>query len=282
MRSFSPRIPLLPLASILLVPALDASSISFVNTFTNISYEQTGNGNSLSLNGAFFSADLNTNTANPYTSATLTLPNSSTQPLPQQNPTDYGFQTGLFADLPSLQSAFPFGTYTFQGTNGATTDTTTLDYTSNDFPQSTPFLTGSDFSSLQGMNASQNITLHLNPDVPGANATDSFVFFTIFDETLGKNVFNIGFGPSNTTSVFIPGGTLTSGDQFVFEIDYSNRDILANPGGADFGPQLGFDVRTDGVFSTAPAAAPEPRSYAAVLGVALAGVLLIKRRRSAA
>jgi hypothetical protein len=49
---------------------------------------------------------------------------------------------------------------------------------------------------------------------------------------------------------------------FFRDIGHSNRDILSNPGDADFGPQLGFDTRTDGTFTTAAAATPEPAGAA--------------------
>lgn len=56
----------------LLVPAARASDISAVNAFWNIGYQQTGNGNTLTGSGDFFSTDLNTGSAtNAYTSVTL-------------------------------------------------------------------------------------------------------------------------------------------------------------------------------------------------------------------
>src|ERR1700760_2188314 len=81
-------------AVLLSPPAVRADDISFVNTFRNIAYEQTGNGNMLSLNGTFFSADITTTSANPYTSASVNIPGNTNVALPQQTSTDYGFQTG--------------------------------------------------------------------------------------------------------------------------------------------------------------------------------------------
>jgi hypothetical protein len=279
-RFFYLTIPLLALCWLGSVPTAEASAISFVDIFGNAAFEQTGNGNTLSLNGAFFSADLNSTVANAYTSASVSYPGpGSPRNLAQTSPTDYHFQTPFFSSLSAMETAYPFGTYTFHGVDGGGTDTATLDYTADDYPQSNPYLTGTDYTSLQGMNAGQNFTLHFSPFVAGSNATDSFIFFTIFDETKGMTVFNDGFLPSTTTSVLLPAGTLTPGDLFDYELDYSNRDIASGLGGAEFAPQLGFDVRSDGVFTTA--ATPEPRSYAAVLGVALVMGLLLRRRRNA-
>ncbi len=52
------------------------------------------------------------------------------------------------------------------------------------------------------------------------------------------------------------GNTLASWHQYIYEIDFSNRNAVPSDG-ADFPATLGFDVRTGGRFSTA-AAVPEP------------------------
>ena len=101
------------------------------------------------------------------------------------------------------------------------------------------------------MDASQVFTLHFSHDVAGSNATASFIFFSIYDETAPMAVFNDILLHPSTASALLPANTLTSGHLYDYELDYSNRDILSNPGGADFGPQLGFDTRTDGLFATA-------------------------------
>jgi hypothetical protein len=133
------------------------------------------------------------------------------------------------------------------------------------------------------MNASQSFTFHFSPDITGPDATSSFVFFRIFDETLGKSVFDAGFLPSTTTTVTVNGDTLNAGDTFIYELDYSNRNEPADTAGADFPPELGFDIRTDGVFTTAATSpVPEPRGYAAVLAGVLLGLFVLTRRRNIA
>ncbi len=232
------RLRLMPVLAGLLViftPAAHAGNISFVDIFGNISYIQTGDGNTLSLNGTFFSADLNAAVANAYTSASVSYPGpDSPQALPQSSPTDYGFQTGLLPDLATMEAAYPFGNYSFQGMNGPDTDTATLSYSADDYSQSNPFLTGTDYSSLQGMDSTQAFTFHFSPYVTGANATESDIFFTISDVTTGQTVFTTGGLPSTTTSVVLPANTLAHGDLFDYELDYSNRDFSSDTGGAEF------------------------------------------------
>jgi PEP-CTERM motif len=266
----------------LLAPAAHANDISFLDTFGNISYEQTGNGPSLTLIGTFFSADLNSIDPNFYTSASFTPPGGSPTALTATSgSTDYHFQTALFSNLAAMQTAYPFGTYTFSGTNGGT-DTATLDYTANDYASTIPFLTGTDYSSLQGMNASQAFSFTLSPFTPGTANAGSFLFFTITDITTNTTVFNEGFLPSTTNSIFLPGGTLTAGDSYDYEIDDSDRDDVSGTG-APNDPQLGFDVRTDGTFTTAPAVAavtPEPSSLI-LLGTGILCLATLIRRRLA-
>jgi hypothetical protein len=255
-----------------------ASSISFVESFRNQSNTQTGNGNSLTFQQTFYSADLITTVANPYTSAAMTYPGpGSPRNLPQTSSTDYGFQTPALASKAVMDAQFPTGTYVFKGTNGATTDTASYNYTTDDYVLSVPFLTGTDFTSLQGMDTSKPFTFHFSPDVTGPNATFSFIFFTIFDFTKNASAFNAGFLNPSTTSVTLAANTLTGGDLFGYELDFSNRDLLPSPG-AVFQAQLGFDVRTDGTFRAAPAAVPEP-STLALLGVGSLAARISARRR---
>jgi hypothetical protein len=262
-----------------IAPAASAGDISFVDQFKNLGFNQTGNGNTLTATGGFYSSDLNSTVANAYTSATMTYPGpGSPATLTQSSPADYHFQTGSFATKAAMDAAFPFGTYTFQGVNGGGTDTAGYSYTADDYAQSNPYLTGTDYTSLQGMNPAQAFTFHLSPYVTGGTATDSFIFLTIYDTNKNMFVFNYGFLVPTTTTITLPANTLAFGHSFIYEVDYSNRDIIAGTGTATFPPQLGFDLRTDGTFSTAAAAVPEP-STAALFGFGLFAALAFCRRR---
>lgn len=277
-RRFIGIIPAIAGLSVLLAPAVQASDIEFLDLFGNQSYEQTGNGNTLSLNGDFFSAELVTTVANPYTSVSLIYPGPGTpQNLPQMSPTDYSFQTGFLPSLAAMEAAYPMGNYKFLGMG--TADTGTLTYSADDYAASAPYLTGTDYSSLQGMNTALPFTFTFNSYTPGATATDgSYIFLTIFDVTTDTQAYTAGFLSPSTTSVVLPGGILTPGDLYSYELDYSNRDGVASAGTED-GAFIGFDMRTDGTFTTAAVATPEPRTDAALVAAAFACILILRRRR---
>jgi hypothetical protein len=120
------------------------------------------------------------------------------------------------------------------------------------------------------MNPFQPFTVQLSPFVPNPIATQTYIFFSIYDAT-GHVIFNDGFLSASTTSLSIPAGTLSPNANYKYELIFSDRDTVPSPG-ATFNADLLFDVRTDGLFSTIP----EPST---LILAALGGLALVAYRR---
>ena len=253
-----------------------ASSISVATMFRNDEFAQTGNGASLTTVGSFLSLELGSGAANDYDAVTVAFAGSPLSPvsLSQTDPSTFRYQTGFDANQAAMDADFPQTNYVFNATNSVTLahDSATIAYSSNVYSQSTPFLTGTDYSDLQGMNAANPFTLHFSPFVTGS-ADASFMFLTIFDLTQNAFVYSANFLPSATTTLVLPGNTLAGGHSFLYELDYSNR-VLA---GRD---QVGFDTRTEGTFTASAPVVPEPGTLTLV-GLGVAGLVRRGRRRAA-
>jgi hypothetical protein len=253
------------------------AQISFVNLFRNLPYVQTGNGSALTPLGAFFSSGVNSVNPGDYNTGTMTYPGpGSPVSLNVASSTTLAFQTGLYPSQAAMDSDFPTGTYQFDVSGALPPSTASLSYTADFYPQSLPFLTGNNFSDLQGMNSAAPFTFLFSPFVTGAGVNSSFIFLTIFDLTTSTFVFDAGFLPAITTSFVLPANMLMPGHDYSYELDYSNRVLVPSPG-AVFDGQLGFDVRTTGRFSTS--AVPEPAVAVTTLGIAVVSASLIRRRR---
>lgn len=257
------------------------ADISFVDMFRNGEFLQTGNGNTLTPIGYFFSTRLTSTDANEFSTVQMTYPGPGSPVfLSQVGPTLWQYQTGFLPDQAAMDAAFPFGTYQYDATGGMGTLTTSFDYTQDFYPQTTPYLDGTTYAALQGMNASAPFNFLFSPYDPGMGAAEAFLFLTIFDYNLNAFVYSAGFLPPTTTGLTLPANTLQPGDNFAYELIFSNRFFTDSPG-ADFAAQIGYDLRTTGTFSTAaPAAVPEPASVV-LFGFGcfgLAGYALRRRR----
>ena len=261
------------------VPACRAQAqVSFVNMFRSDSSLQTGNGNTLTSQGYFFSAGLSSQNAGDFTDASLSYPGpASPVTLSSETPTNFGYQTPFFPTQAAMDAAFPMGTYTFSATGGnAGPATATLDYLADGYPTTQPYLTGTDYTNLQNVSALAPITAHFSSFATNATAASQFEFFTIVDTTLGSLVYDAGFLPPATPSITIASDTLQPGHSYRYELIDSNRFSVSGAGG-QFAPLLGFDLRTNGAFSTA--AVPEPGSGALFVGMSLAGAAFLRRRK---
>lgn len=248
---------------------LDAA-LAQIDIFKNISYQQTSG--AAPTTPANFFADVEAYMQNPgdFTSVSVSYPGpGSPASLPLENPTEFGIGPS-FATQAAMDAAYPFGTYTF--TTGPTVETASLNYTLDAYTTDIPALDAATFAALQGMDPSLPFTFNFNSFTPNPNASTSATFFSIFGSTFGNSL-----SPS-TTSATMPANTLAYNTTYNWELDFSDRITGTDPFNS-VPTLIGFDVRTDGTFTTAAAPAPEPATMAlsAIALLALAGA---RRRRS--
>ena len=280
------HVTVIRLAALLLcgaaLPSL-ASEISYVNQFRNLAYTQTDNV-TLSAQGAFFSASaVVSGLANAtYDSGTMTIGDPNTGPSYALTSSDgghsFGMQTPSLPSQAAMDTQFPLAShYTYLLTGGPNSTSASMDVGANNYAAAAPMLTGNSFSALQGMDTSQPLSLAFNPfnAVPGA--ADEFIFLSFYNYGTATSLNPLGFAPRTTTGLTLGAGLLAPGSPYAFELIYSVR--VSPPGdGADFAPQIGFDLRTSGLFTTA---VPEPATFALwLLGlVALAGSGQVRKGR---
>ena len=256
-----------------------ASEISYVNQFRNLAYTQTDNV-TLSALGAFFSASaVVSGLANAtYDSGTLTIGDPNTGPSYALTSSDgghsFGMQTPTLPSQAAMDTQFPLAShYTYLLTGGPDSTSASMDVGASNYAAAPPMLTGNSFSALQGMDTPLPLSLAFNPfnAVPGAS--DQLIFLSFYNYGTATWLYPLGFAPRTTTGLTLGAGLLAPGSPYAFELIYSVR--VSPPGdGADYPPQIGFDLRTSGLFTTA---VPEPATFALWL-VGLLG--LVAKARS--
>ena len=228
----------------------------------NPTFEQTDPTTVTSTGGFFSGRAFFTNTTD-FDAGTLTYggPGSPAALTPGSPPPSLTLG-GSNPSFVGLQSDFPNGDYTFDLTGGTMGPTEFVINYAGDAYSNTPELTAASFSALQGLNAAAPITLDFNPmDVspnatPGANA----IFFSVVDSS-NSTVFNETLSTTDT-SVTIPGGVLAAGQSYSFDLLFDDRIVDSS---GEFLKTQFYDTHTDGSFSTAAEAVPEPSTWAMML-----------------
>jgi hypothetical protein len=108
------------------------ADISAISLFRSVTFEQTGDGSTLTDTGAFFTADLGATVADEYSSVSMTPGAGSPVTLTPYDSLTYSYQTALLSSQAEMDSDFPTGTYDFDADSG--TDTTSVDYAEDAYP----------------------------------------------------------------------------------------------------------------------------------------------------
>jgi hypothetical protein len=274
---------LMMMATLALSGRTAQASITFYDVFTNNSYLQTSNAQPSTATGFFATATLSYNTAGNVGNAQV-VTGGSTSPLTLTSSPGNNFDySASFPTQAAMNAAFPLGSpYTFQiggGTLG--TQSASLNTPGAALFSVIPFLTGSSYSQLQGLNPTLSDTIGINGFSPVAGTTESFVFITITRQSDNALVFQQSFLSPSTTSIFLAANTLAAGTAYNIDLDYSSRITTANAGFGGASSLIGFEQRTEIGFSTG-SGVPEPSSLALTLaGVCMASaVLAFQKRRS--
>lgn len=246
----------------------------------NIQYTQTGDGPALSFDSAYITLRMYASSPNEYATVQAFYPGPDSPVALTPTPLDasiYEYSPDFYTSQAAMDIAFPKGTYTYTANNDTTNDhaTTMFDYTIDAYSTSQPYLTGTNYSDLHGMNPSMDFNFQFSPYVKDAQTADAELFFTIFDAVTGDVVFSDEFQPDTTTGVTLPANTLLPNHDYNYDLDFSDR-VFVTSNGADNPAVLAFDTRSDALFTTG--AIPEPAT-ATLLGMG-AAALLSQRRRS--
>jgi hypothetical protein len=129
----------------------------------------------------------------------------------------------------ALDAAFPAGTYTFTGTNTATSESRSLNvaYVPDALPSAHPKLTADSYNALQGVDAALGATLSFDALTPDPRSVSSDIQVNLLDLTLNKPVtLSSGpftFLPSSATDFVLPGGLLTAGHSYALGVVYQDE-----------------------------------------------------------
>ncbi len=199
-------------------------------------FNQTNAAGPLVLSNFVFNAGMKTGGTGQVSSATLQLPSAgATLPLDPNN--GFGLK-GSYADLATLNAAWPDGTYTMTiNTVHDGTKTILLPVTGGAYPSTTPRI--SNFAAAQAINSCTNFTLTWNSL---GGTTNDFVSLEISELNSGDTVFKTpqlgqaGILNGTSTSVTIPAETLKPGRTYQATLIFAegNYDTTSYPGVTGF------------------------------------------------
>ncbi|MFO1321439.1 MAG: PEP-CTERM sorting domain-containing protein [Burkholderiales bacterium] len=233
---------------------------------------QTGDGNQLTPAGYGFMTDLTVVPGHGFEIATWSLPGGETIVLPL-NDVGFGFHydSERFATRELMDARFAAGAHVYTLSGPGRSEPVTLNATTGPYPDAFPYLTGSTFSALQGMEAGNAFDFHLSPVTAPAPGSEQTIAFFVDDVLTGETRFAAGgIADPSFTVLSMPARTLEGGRRYQFQFYLGNRvDMTADNAG---GASQGFTLLTTGEFTTA---VPEPETVALLL----AGLVLVVARQ---
>jgi hypothetical protein len=265
-------------AGLLIAAGPASADLLDVNIFNNTVYTQDSTSAPTTPVLYFFNITAEAQNAGDFDSASVSYPGpGSPQSLPASG-TSFGTAPAYGSEA-DLHAAYPFGDYAISAHNSVTNDTQggVIHYTGDHFTTVIPTLSAATFTGLQGLDPATALQIAFNSFTPDAASSEAFGFFTISDAS--GVIFSQGFLDPSTTNFELPANLLDPNTVYSFELDFSDR-INGSDDASGLPTIMGFDMRTDGQFTTGDAVAPAPEpATLALFGAALLG---LRRRRKQA
>lgn len=256
--------------------AQTAPAAAFVQQVRTGYAVQTGDGNQLTQTGYRFMTNLSVVPGHGFEIASWSIPGGETIVLPL-NDVGFGFhyESELFATRELMDQRFPAGDHVYTLSGPGRLEAVTLNAAVGPYPDAFPYLTGSTFSALQGMEAGNPFDVHITPVAAPTPGREQTIAFFVDDVLTGETRFaSGGLAEPTLTTLTMPAHTLQAGRRYEFQFYLGNRVDMAadNSGGAS----QGFTLLTTGEFTTA---VPEPATVGLMFaGLAIVGVALRRRQ----
>jgi hypothetical protein len=185
-----------------------------------------------------------------------------------------------------LDADIPNGTtYTFNVSGGSLgTQSATLTLPSTDkYAANVPYLTGGSYNALQGMNASDPLTLTFDPFAAVSGTNFNFMIVDLYPAGNSQPLINADL--ANTASSYtLAANTLQPNTSYTFALSYFVDNFTLNGGFGHATEEYGYSESTFVNFTTGPVGVPEPSSLTllALGGGALAGWRRWRKRKATA
>ena len=155
------------------------AQISFLTMNRNNTYLQTGD-SAVNYNGSWFASSLNSTNPTDFNSVMMIYPGpGSPVAVPTLSPGAFLYESPTVPTQAAKDSAFPAGSYVFDASGNMGPATASFVFSIDAYSLTTPSLTGTTFSSRQGMNPLQPFTVQLSPFVPDPIATQTYIYILL-------------------------------------------------------------------------------------------------------
>ncbi len=253
-------------ATCLLCPSVEAVplSVAFVQQVRTGYAVQTGDGNRLTGQGYDLSMNVALVPGHGFEQLAWHVPGGEQIDLSIDGVgLGFYYASARFGSLAEMDQRFGAGPYLHDLTGPGNAAQVTLTASVGPYPDAMPYLAGTTYSELQGMDPSRPFDVHLSPIGSGPPGTArSFTFF-VDDVLTGTTVFAAGGAVDPAFDLLtVPANLLRTGRSYEFQFYVGNRIEPPTAGTVDGGSQ-GLVYLTTGNFTTA---VPEPASLVSMLG----------------